>query len=140
VAIDAFDSLSEPFEFEASGDLRADLVTVLGRLAADLPEARWASVLTALVAAAEHDPELAERKRALADSRRRATMSLIEDAADRGEIRADVDPELVAAMLAGPLFYRRLLTNEPLDRHLVSTIVATVLSGLGYGEVGPEAG
>ncbi len=136
IVIDAFDSLSEPFELEPSGDVRTDLVTVLGRLATDLPESRWASVLTALVAAAEHDPELAERKRALAESRRRATMSLIEDAARRGEIRADVDSELVAAMLAGPLFYRRLLTNEPVDRQLVETIVDVVLAGLDHRSAG----
>jgi len=136
IVIDAFDSLSEPFELEPSGDVRTDLVTVLRRLATGLPESRWASVLTALVAAAEHDPELAERKRALAESRRRATMSLIEDAARRGEIRADVDSELVAAMLAGPLFYRRLLTNEPFDRQLVETIVDVVLAGLDHRSTG----
>ena len=45
----------------------------------------------------------------------------------RGELRDDLDPVLVADTLIGPLFYRRLMTPEPLPTERVEEIVSLVL-------------
>jgi len=128
--VDAFGSLSAPPEVEPSGDLRTDLMTIVGHMADELPRARWASVMAALVAAAEHDEDLAAEKRALVASRQRMLVEVIEAAIDAGEIRADVDPAMVVSMLAGPLFYRRLMSEETVDLDFAGKVVDYVLAGL----------
>jgi hypothetical protein len=46
---------------------------------------------------------------------------------ERGELPADTDAEVLADALAGPIFMRRLMGDEPLDpaavRHLVDQVL-----------------
>ena len=130
LVIDAFGSLSETHEQEPTGDLRADLVSLISRLADDLPEARWASVMASLVAAAEHDPELAIEKKKLMLERQRPLRSLLESGVASGAIDPAYDSETVISLLAGPLFYRRLMTDEHLDAAFAERIVDGVLRGI----------
>ena len=41
----------------------------------------------------------------------------------RGEVRADVDIEETFALAAGPFYFRALVSQEPLDRKLIDTVV-----------------
>jgi len=132
LVVDAFGSLSAPPDIEPSGDLRADLMVIVGHMAEELPRARWASVIAALVAAAEHDVELAREKRKLINTRQQPLVDAIEAAIKAGQIRADIDPLMVVSMLAGPLFYRRLMSGETVDHDFAGQVVDCVLAGLGY--------
>ncbi len=132
LVIDAFSSLAPPPEIEPVGEVRADLMAILGHLAHELPRARWVSVLAALVAAAECDEELAREKRSLSEVRQRPLLKVIRAAIEAGQIRSDADPKVVLAMLAGPLFYRRLMSEEAINLDFVAEVVDGVLAGLGY--------
>ncbi len=138
LVVDAFDAITAPPVFEPTGDTRTDLVAILGNLAAELPKARWSSVMAEMVAAAEHDEELANEKRVLGESRQRPIVEVLERAVSRGEIDGTVDPKAVLALLVGPLFYRRLMSGESIDSDLVSDVVDTVLKGLGHCCAGDE--
>jgi hypothetical protein len=46
---------------------------------------------------------------------------------DRGEIARDTDPELVTDELAGPIFYRYLVSRSPLHGAYVDALVDHVL-------------
>jgi hypothetical protein len=52
---------------------------------------------------------------------------------ERGQLPGDLDVELVADVLAGPLFYRRLVTRQPGDVAYVRSLVDLVFTGLGPG-------
>jgi hypothetical protein len=54
----------------------------------------------------------------------------VERAVERGEVRAGRDAELIDGLLLGPVFYRRLLSRQPITREFVDGVVDTFLSGL----------
>jgi hypothetical protein len=80
---------------------------------------------------AERDPDIADLQRAFAQERRQATRRAIERAAARGEIPSDVDVQVEASLIAGPLFYRRMVSREPLSEAFVDKIVSAACARLG---------
>ena len=48
-------------------------------------------------------------------------------AMDRGELPPDADPDQVVRQVAAPLYYRFLVTHEPLDARVAQQAVATTL-------------
>ena len=88
-------------------------------------------ILAGLVDAMSRDAELAEAVRTQLVSNRRTTVfALIERGISRGEIRSDVDAEVLADLLAGPIVMRTLLTGRPVTPRLARQIVALVLDGV----------
>jgi AcrR family transcriptional regulator len=88
-------------------------------------------ILAGLVGAMSQDPELAEAVRAgLVSSRRVVVCGLIERGIARAEIRPDVDVEVVADLLGGPILMRTLITGRPVTRRLAREIVTLVLDGI----------
>jgi AcrR family transcriptional regulator len=63
------------------------------------------------------------------EPRLRTFMAIVQHAADRGEIRADTDPEFAFDLLFGPLAYRYIRGLSP-DEQTVGTVVDMVLRGL----------
>jgi AcrR family transcriptional regulator len=87
-------------------------------------------ILAGLVGAMSSDPELADAVRAgLVSNRRNLVFGLIERGVARGEIRPDVDVEVVADLLSGPFVMRTLITGRPVTTRLAREIVALVLEG-----------
>jgi AcrR family transcriptional regulator len=110
-----------------TGALRADLEavaeTLLNAFAGPLGQA-----LAGLVADMAEDAELAEtiRQEVLA-ARRRSMREALMRAAGRGEIRQDLDMELVLDMLTGPFYFRTLFGHMPINRRMTREIVDYVL-------------
>ncbi len=104
---------------------------LLGWLVAVLAEPIGGRVVAGLVADLQHDPELAERfHRDVVPARRRAMLDALERGRERGEIRADADLELAVDALHGAVFYRLLLSGEPLDAAFTAELAEHVLDGL----------
>lgn len=107
--------------------LRADLIELfcgpIGPLAPQQIDF-FASVVTAL----HRDPEFAEafRSRVLAP-KIAASRAVYERARDRGEIRDDVDIDLVAPMLAGIVLHRVLVLGEPPTVELVERVIDQIV-------------
>ncbi len=57
-------------------------------------------------------------------------LAALERGRERGEIRADADLELAVDALHGAVFYRLLLSGEPLDDDFAATLADQVLAGL----------
>lgn len=130
--IDAVGSCADaPFPTPDSGSLRDDLVTVLGRLADKLSDEGWCSTMRSLADAAGRDPELARLHAVTIADRRRPLTDIIERAIDRGELSAGLDLERAVAALAGPLFYRAMISRERLDEDFVAWTVDRALPALG---------
>ncbi|GAA2206501.1 TetR/AcrR family transcriptional regulator [Nonomuraea monospora] len=87
----------------------------LGRLAHVLSATDTGAVFKALIAQAQHDPVFGAdfRARYLDEQRRRDRLPL-ERAVARGELPADLDVAAETDRLVGPLYYRVLVTDEPI--------------------------
>jgi len=113
------------------GSLREDVRALIGWLIAVLAEPIGGRVVAGLIADLQHDPELAGRfHRDVVPARRRAMLVALERARDRGEIRPDADLELAVDALHGAVFYRLLLSGEPLDPDFAERLANQVLDGL----------
>lgn len=113
-----------------TGAIRSDLLALLAgaiRVYGGLP----GRVMPGLVSAMALNPELARTVReGFLASRREALRGVIERAIRRGELRADVDVEIVLDLLGGPLFYRLLVTGAPVDEDVAAAVVDTLLRGV----------
>ena len=128
---EALESVMDPCLDPDTGTLRGDLTVVLTGLARTLTTSATAGVLTSMIDAAERDTDIAELQRSFSQDRRKATRVAIERAVDRGEIAQDIDVHVEAALIAGPLFYRRMVSREPLSDAFVAKIVAITCDRLG---------
>ena len=112
-----------------TGDVRDDLVQLLTRLSTLLMESDTGAVLPAMLAAARETAEVREALERFTSERRSPTITVLRRGVDRGEIRADVDPELMADALVGAVIYGLLMRNAGLGPRRVVDLVDLVLAG-----------
>ncbi len=62
--------------------------------------------------------------------RRSQAMRAVTRARERGQLRADVDGEVILDLVFGPIHYRLLTGHAPLDDSLVEVLVNAVVDGL----------
>ncbi|MYW03066.1 TetR/AcrR family transcriptional regulator, partial [Streptomyces sp. SID3343] len=121
---DAAEDLTPP----DSGDIALDLRDYLGRLAYFLAESDSGAVFRALIAQAQHDPVFARDFRSnWLDAQRRRDRLPLERAVRDGRLPTDLDIATEADHLVGPLYYRVLVTAEPIDKAFTNNLVDTFL-------------
>jgi AcrR family transcriptional regulator len=110
------------------GDLASDLRTHLRNCARFLVKSDAGAVFRALAGEAQHDPKVAARFRADYLSQQRARDHLpLQRAIDRGELRRDTDIDFAVDRLMGPIYYRALVTGEPVPREFTDRLVREFL-------------
>lgn len=115
-----------------TGDLRADLTTLLRATIDDLADPRFAAPYRALSAEIQHDPELAaDLVEHLLGPLLEATRERLHSAQRMGQIAADVDLGLAVELLYGPIFHRWLLRTAPLTADYADALADLVLRALG---------
>jgi AcrR family transcriptional regulator len=112
------------------GNLRDDLIVLLGGLVSMMTETPVGALLPATVDEAARNPAMRTRLDAFVAERRAPVRTALRRAADRGELRAGVDHELLVDLMAGPVFTRLLLTGAALDDGVAECIVDLVLEGV----------
>jgi hypothetical protein len=88
-----------------------------------------AGLAAELVAAAARHPDIGELVRALYAQRQALARARLERARDREGLRADVDHGVLIDQLAGPIYYRILITGASADRDYAERLVDAVLDG-----------
>lgn len=85
-------------------------------------------VFKALIAQAQHDPAFARdfRSRYLDDQRGRGRLPL-ERAVERGELPPGLDLTAEVDQLMGPVYYRVLVTDEPVGEEFTDRLVEAFL-------------
>ena len=113
-----------------TGSTRADLLALMTDAVALYRDALPGRLMPKLVGAMAARPELATAVRDgfLAD-RRAALTDVVRRGMQRGDLAPDLDTELAVDVLAGPLFYRLLITGGPIDEQLAEGVVALILRG-----------
>ncbi|WP_405779741.1 TetR/AcrR family transcriptional regulator [Streptomyces sp. NBC_00859] len=133
VLMDAFlqDVTEEP-PLPDHGDVARDLRDHLERLGFFLGASDPGAVFRALMAQTQHDPVFAGefRTRYLDEQRSRDRLPL-ERAVRRGELPADFDVAAETDQIVGPLYYRVLVTGEPVGRDFTDRLVESFLGRLG---------
>jgi len=123
--------VNQEIEIPDSGSTREDLL-VLMREAVELYSGTLAAkLMPAVVEEMSRNAELAAiaRDRFLT-GRRAALRAVFERAITRGDLRRDLDVGFALDVLAGPLFYRLLITGGPIDEGLAQAVVELILRGL----------
>ncbi|WP_169952003.1 TetR/AcrR family transcriptional regulator [Microbispora sp. H11081] len=135
VLFDAFLMLSEGEDdspaLPDTGDLEADLKTVLRATVAELNDPRYDEPMRALNTEILHDPALAA---AYAERLDRPMKELkkerLRSAQRAGQLSGDLDLDVAIEMLWGPLLNRWLQRGGPLTPEYADTVVETALHGL----------
>ncbi|MEF2978652.1 TetR/AcrR family transcriptional regulator [Subtercola sp. YIM 133946] len=131
LALDAyFHAVEGTLAFPDTGDVEADVRTQL-RAFVGLVTGDASPVITGLIGAAQSDSVLAV---AFAENytrpRRLLAVERLGRAQRAGEIRADVDLEVVVDQLWGACYHRLLLPDQPLNRAFADALVDTLWRGL----------
>ena len=111
-----------------TGTLRGDLLELRGGLADAWNSSPAAGLMLALIDAAERDPAYAALHHREAAQRHQVVHTAIIRGIDRGELTPCADPAEVLDMIAGPVFYRRLVSSGVVDRAFARQIVDRVLT------------
>lgn len=114
-----------------TGSVRGDLLGIL-RPVFDLqadPRTGTALANKALMAEAQVDPAFHERYVDLHRHWWGPLFAAVQRGIDRGELRADADPQQVVDLLLGFAWYRLLLEHAPLDEDAAASAVDIVLGG-----------
>jgi AcrR family transcriptional regulator len=113
-----------------TGSTRADLLALMRDAVEVYTGPVAAGAMPSLVEAMSRNPELAEavRDRFLA-GRRAALREVLGRGIERGDLADNLDLELALDVLAGPLFYRLLVTGGPIDEELAEGVADLILRG-----------
>jgi AcrR family transcriptional regulator len=112
-----------------TGSLVEDIVTALTPLGEKLRLTPAGKVLPVVMAEAQVKPAMREVLAHFAQDRRKLPRSIVERGIERGELPPDTDVGLLLDVLGGTIFFRVLLTDQPVDEPLVRQLAETVLAG-----------
>jgi AcrR family transcriptional regulator len=112
------------------GDTRAELLALVRQTIDVLSGTVMGPVVQGLASELIGDPELrTTMQERVISVRRRAVRDVLERAVARGDVRADLDVGIGPELLVGPIYYRLMVSGEPLDAGLAERIVDSLLAG-----------
>jgi AcrR family transcriptional regulator len=132
LALDGYFHAVEPaLAFPDTGDIRADLISQLRAFAQVMTQTPGGRVLAELIGQAQTDADLAQAYRALYSAeRRRLACDRMRKAQDVGQLRSEVDPQVVVDQLWGAVYHRLLIPDEPVTDAFIVALVSNLLDGI----------
>ncbi|KQX50102.1 hypothetical protein ASD33_15985 [Streptomyces sp. Root1304] len=132
--------LQDEVPVEYRGDVRADLIRYLEAIVDGLNRMRLAGrpegsgdssagLVAEVAAAAARHADIGAAVHAMFLRRNALVLRMLEQARENGELTPDVQPEVVFDQLAGALYYRLLITGQPIDYAYVDRLVTGALRG-----------
>jgi AcrR family transcriptional regulator len=139
LVVDAASCLTaDEVTFPDTGNLRDDVHGLARSLVETFRTSPAGRVMPVMTFERRRYPELdAGYRRFLADRKAR-TRELLRRGIERGELPPDTDVAVMGGMLVGPIFYRLMITQEPMDDAFVDGLVDALLRGFG-ANVSPSA-
>lgn len=113
---------------DVEGSLRERLRRLLEDHVDRLRRSPWASAIPTLLDATARDPELADVRERLADMHRGPYLRTLEQAIAQGDLPPDTDVREAITQLAGPVFFRHLITTDPVDHEFAHRVVDLFLA------------
>ena len=126
-----FHAVKDELAFPDTGDVRADLLSQLHAFAHVMSQTPGGRILAELIGAAQTDENLAAAYRRLYSlHRRQLAAKRLQQAQKLGQIRADVDVQVVVDQLWGAVYHRLLIPDEPVTDEFVTALVNNLLDGI----------
>ncbi|MGH3170948.1 MAG: TetR/AcrR family transcriptional regulator [Trebonia sp.] len=126
-----FHAVEQTLAFPDTGDIRADLISQLRAFATVLTRTRGGRVLAELIGQAQTDPDLAEAYRArYSAERRRLACERMRKAQAAGQIRPEIDLQVLVDQLWGAVYHRLLIPDEPVTDDFVVALVGNLIDGV----------
>lgn len=131
VVMDAFfDAAVVRLQIPDTGSTIEDMITQLNNLAKFLTS-KEGKIINEIIAEGQYDHKLAETYREVYFKPRRFdSRFILERGISRGELKKDLDIELTIDLIFGPLFYRLLITGEPVDDEFIKQVINYVFQGI----------
>nr|WP_223183086.1 MULTISPECIES: TetR/AcrR family transcriptional regulator [unclassified Streptomyces] len=125
-------SIEPPEPVLPGGSARADLIALMESMRERGIAKRNSALLHNLFAQMQLYPRLWDAyQRSVIEPRRSLALAAVRRGMADGEIRADLDPEFVNDLIAGPLLLRTVIRpGSPLEPDLAERVVDTVMEGL----------
>ncbi|WP_406316758.1 TetR/AcrR family transcriptional regulator [Streptosporangium sp. NBC_01639] len=95
------------------------------------------AMLAAMFSGAAHVPEIADARRHIFDDRFRRAEPVVTRAVERGELPGGTDPAELLRALAAPIYFRLLITAEPVDEVAAGQAVRIALAAARAGAFRP---
>lgn len=111
-----------------TGSVDEDLRVIGANLARLLTGTVAGRAVPQMIADASRHREMREAQTRFIASRRSGTADALRRGVKRGELRADSDIDLIADLVAAPIFYRHMISGGPLDAALIERLVAAALA------------
>ncbi|MFE3696790.1 TetR/AcrR family transcriptional regulator [Nocardia tengchongensis] len=103
-----------------TGSLRGDLLDNARLVGKTLTNTRQGRLFRAVIAAATGDDTAAAALRGLYDTRLAEWSPCVAAAVARGEVPAGTDPRAVLSAVSAPLYYRLLVSGDPVDEAAIA--------------------
>ncbi|MFD6444353.1 TetR/AcrR family transcriptional regulator [Promicromonospora sp. NPDC060204] len=130
--LDAVLSLNQSdLEYPDTGDIRADLRAQIHAAVDLLGRPPLGPLYRALLGEAQHDPAVAAslNERFIVPQAEK-TVARMRRSMDGGQLAPDLDLDLVMEILSGPLYFRFLISQEPLTHERVDRVLDVLFTGL----------
>jgi AcrR family transcriptional regulator len=112
-----------------TGSVTDDLVVVLESLHTALTTTDLGRALPAVVSAAARYPEVEAAHAAFVSIRRQVSLAAVRRGIERGELAADLDPDMLVDMVAGPVFHRVVINRRPVEDGWIRELVERAVRG-----------
>ncbi|MBA0046653.1 TetR/AcrR family transcriptional regulator [Mycobacteroides sp. LB1] len=132
LALDGYFRKVEPeLEFPDTGEIERDLRTQLRAFLGIIRNTVGGGIIGELIGQAQVDPELkAAFLQRYSGPRRALAVTAIRRAQDRGQLGANVDPEVVVDQLWGACYHRLLIPDQPLTEDFVDAALNNLFGGI----------
>jgi AcrR family transcriptional regulator len=135
-----FHAVEETLAFEDTGDIRADLLNQLRAFARIMTATPAGRVVTELIGQSQTDEDLAVAFRSLySGERRRLAGERLKRAQEQGQIRDDVDVQVLVDQLWGAVYHRLLIPDEPVTDAFVTALVSNLIDGISPSNATPPS-
>ena len=129
LVVEAFGQLPG-FEEVDTGNLAEDLKKMLRSYLQVFHSSPLSAVLPSLAGERTHNPELSELFEPVSKDRRQPLVRAFERAVDRGEVPRDLDVELAADLVVGPIAVALFFKGGRIHPRMVGPIVDLALTGI----------
>ncbi|WP_151773870.1 TetR/AcrR family transcriptional regulator [Streptomyces abyssomicinicus] len=130
--LDSLLSLDESaLDYSETGDVVEDLRRQIYEAVDLLAGEPFRPLFQSLVGEAQHDPVVAAAlTERFITPQADKTVARLKAAREQGQLSPDFDLDLAMAILSGPLYFRLLITQEPLTHEYVDRILEALFAGM----------
>ena len=113
-----------------TGSTIKDMIIQVNNLAKFLTS-REGKVINEIIAEGQYDQKLAETYRTIYFKPRRLdSRYILERGISRGELKQNLDIELIMDLIFGPVFYRLLITGDVVDENFIKSLIGYTFEGI----------